>query len=96
MPLSSAPIEKESRKIVDRLADAVAEIPTANAALLTIAEVAVWLNTSKAWVRDHATRSSPRIPVVRLGEQRALLRFRQQDIEEFITQHLSDDEKSVQ
>jgi predicted DNA-binding transcriptional regulator AlpA len=57
--------------------------------LLTLNDVAKMLNTSKAWVRDHATRRNPRIPVVRLGGQRALLRFRTQDIENFIDAHLS-------
>jgi len=46
------------------------------------------LSVSKAWVRDHATRRNPRIPVVRLGGKRAVLRFRAQDIEQFIAQHL--------
>jgi hypothetical protein len=36
-------------------------------ALLSLDDVARTLGVSKAWVRDHATRRSPRIPVVRLG-----------------------------
>jgi predicted DNA-binding transcriptional regulator AlpA len=56
--------------------------------LLTLSEVAKMLNTSKAWVRDHATRRNPRLPVVRFGGQRAILRFRLEDIETFIAQHL--------
>jgi predicted DNA-binding transcriptional regulator AlpA len=56
--------------------------------LLTLDQVAKMLGTSKAWVRDHATRRSPRIPCVRLGGRRALLRFRPQDIETFIDKHL--------
>jgi predicted DNA-binding transcriptional regulator AlpA len=36
---------------------------------------------SAGWVRDHATRKQPRLRAVKLGK---LLRFRQQDIEEFI------------
>ena len=56
--------------------------------LLTLGDVAKMLNTSKAWVRDHATRRNPRIPCVRLGGRRALLRFRRQDIETFIERHL--------
>jgi predicted DNA-binding transcriptional regulator AlpA len=56
--------------------------------LLTLDEVAVQLGVSKAWARDHATRRNPRIPVVRLGGKRALLRFRPQDVEQFITEHL--------
>jgi predicted DNA-binding transcriptional regulator AlpA len=57
--------------------------------LLTLEQVAHMLGVSKAWVRDHATRRNPRIPVVRLGGKRALLRFRGQDIENFINTHLS-------
>jgi predicted DNA-binding transcriptional regulator AlpA len=56
--------------------------------LLTVDDVALLLGTSKAWVRDHATRRNPRIPVVRLGGRRALLRFRQQDVEKFVAEHL--------
>jgi predicted DNA-binding transcriptional regulator AlpA len=56
--------------------------------LLTLDEVARKLGVSKAWVRDHATRRNPRIPVVRFGDRRAVLRFRPQDIEQFISQHL--------
>jgi predicted DNA-binding transcriptional regulator AlpA len=56
--------------------------------LLTLSEVAKMLNTSKAWVRDHATRRNPRLPVVRFGGRRAILRFRLEDVETFIAQHL--------
>jgi hypothetical protein len=56
--------------------------------LLTLDQVSEMLSVSKAWVRDHATRRNPRIPVVRLGGKRAVLRFRPQDIENFITAHL--------
>ncbi len=56
--------------------------------LLTLDDVAIHLGVSKAWVRDHATRRNPRIPVVRLGGKRAVLRFRSQDIESFINDHL--------
>ena len=59
-----------------------------NSRLLTLEDVARRLGVSKAWVRDHATRRSPRIPVVRFGDRRAVLRFRPQDIEHFIAQHL--------
>lgn len=58
--------------------------------LLSLDQVATTLGTSKAWVRDHATRRNPRIPVVRLGGKRALLRFRPQDIQRFITDHLDE------
>jgi excisionase family DNA binding protein len=65
--------------------------PTMNdlgARLLTLDEVAAWLGVSHDWVRDHATRRNPRIPVVRLGGKRALLRFRPQDVQQFIEKHL--------
>lgn len=56
--------------------------------LLTIEQVATQLGVSKAWVRDHATRRSPRIPCVRFGDRRAVVRFRSQDIRQFIDTHL--------
>jgi predicted DNA-binding transcriptional regulator AlpA len=61
---------------------------TDNKPLLSIAEVAAQLGVSKAWVRDHATRRKPRIPVVRLGGKRALLRFRPCDVNQFVADHL--------
>jgi hypothetical protein len=65
--------------------------------LLTLAEVAQQLGVSIGWARDHATRRNPRIPVVRLGGKRALLRFRQQDVEQFIIEHLvSTEERRIQ
>jgi hypothetical protein len=54
------------------------------ASLLTLDQVASLLGTSKGWVRDHATRRHPRIPVVRFGDKHAVLRFRPQDVEAFI------------
>ena len=68
----------EQQKLVDHVATP----------LLTVDDVALLLGTSHAWGRDHATRRNPRIPVVRLGGRRALLRFRQQDVEKFIAEHL--------
>ena len=56
--------------------------------LLTLEDVAIALGVSRDWVRDHATRRNPRIPVVRLGAKRAVLRFRQQDLDKFIADHL--------
>src|SRR5690349_5150880 len=56
--------------------------------LLTIQQVARLLAVSPAWVRDHATRRNPRIPVVRFGGRRAVLRFRSQDIEQFVAQNI--------
>jgi Helix-turn-helix domain len=49
--------------------------------LLGPAEVAKWLGVSVAWVRDHATRKSPRLPAVKAGK---LLRFRPIDVKDFI------------
>jgi len=63
--------------------------------LLSLEDVAQMLGVSKAWVRDHATRRSPRIPVVRLGGRRAVLRFRALDIENFINAHLQVHEGGV-
>jgi predicted DNA-binding transcriptional regulator AlpA len=63
--------------------------------LLTLDHVAQLLGVSKAWVRDHATRRNPRLPVVRLGGKRAILRFRSQDVENFINAHLQVQEGGV-
>jgi excisionase family DNA binding protein len=63
--------------------------------LMTLDEVAARLGVSKAWVRDHATRRNPRIPVVRFGERRALLRFRPEDVEAFINSNLNLQERSI-
>jgi len=56
--------------------------------LLTLDQVAAVLGVSKAWVRDHATRRQPRLPVIRLGGKRAVLRFRPRDVETFIDSNL--------
>jgi predicted DNA-binding transcriptional regulator AlpA len=76
-------------EVVARGANALTHPPTANpVSLLTLDQVAEMFQVSKAWVRDHATRREPRIPVVRFGDRRAVLRFRAQDVEQFIAQHL--------
>jgi excisionase family DNA binding protein len=49
--------------------------------LLTPGDVAKWLGVSAAWVRDHATRKQPRLPVVRLGK---LMRFKAAEVEQFL------------
>ena len=49
--------------------------------LLTVEDLAGRLQVSAAWVRDHATRKQPRLPVVRIGK---LLRFRREEIEKWI------------
>jgi excisionase family DNA binding protein len=53
--------------------------------LLTPEQVARRLRVSPRWVRDHATRRSPRIPAVDLGSR---VRFRPSDVEEFIRQRI--------
>jgi excisionase family DNA binding protein len=63
------------------------------ASLMSLDDVAELLQVSKGWVRDHTTRRSPRIPVVRFGGRRAVLRFRREDIDQFITAHLISTEK---
>ena len=55
--------------------------------LLTAKDVAERLGVSERWVRDHATRRFPRIPVIKLGP---LLRFRLEDIEEFLACQMQD------
>jgi excisionase family DNA binding protein len=49
--------------------------------LLTVDDVAALLQVSPDWVRDHASRKQPRLPVVRVGK---LLRFRLHEIERWI------------
>jgi hypothetical protein len=49
--------------------------------LLGPADVARWLGVSSGWVRDHATRKEPRLKSVKVGK---LLRFRPEDIEDFL------------
>jgi predicted DNA-binding transcriptional regulator AlpA len=56
--------------------------------LLTPEEVAELLGMSAAWVRDHATRREPRIPVIRLGGKRARMRFQVDAVRQYIAQHL--------
>lgn len=53
--------------------------------LLTPEQVAKRLRVSPRWVRDHATRRSPRIPAVDLGSR---MRFRPSDIEQFIRERM--------
>jgi predicted DNA-binding transcriptional regulator AlpA len=64
------------------------QIEHAPTPLLNIADVAKLLGVSRDWVRDHSTRRNPRIPVVRLGGRRALLRYRQSDVDNFIAENL--------
>ncbi len=50
-------------------------------------QAAELLGVSERWVRDHATRRFPKIPVVKLGP---LLRFRPGDIEQFVESQRDD------
>lgn len=55
--------------------------------LLTPEQVASRLNVSPDWVRDHSSRKTPRLPVIRLGGgpgRAGLLRYRASDIERFV------------
>jgi excisionase family DNA binding protein len=56
--------------------------------LLSPQEVADRMGVSERWVRDHATRRSPRIRAVKLGP---LLRFRWSDVEDFLSNQLLED-----
>ena len=51
--------------------------------LLTPRQVAVRLQVSVAWVRDHSTRKHPRLPVLHIG---GLLRFDAADIDRWIAE----------
>jgi predicted DNA-binding transcriptional regulator AlpA len=83
----------ERQQLVEKHA---VEVATAQPTpLLTLDRVAELLGVSRAWVRDHATRRNPRLPVVRFGQRRAVLRFRQQDVERFIVEHLVSAERSI-
>lgn len=62
--------------------------PRPDERLLTPREVADRLGVSQRWVRDHATRRSPRITAVKLG---SLLRFRWADVEDFLRRHILED-----
>jgi excisionase family DNA binding protein len=64
--------------------------------LLTLDQVAARLGVSREWVRDHATRRQPRIPVIRLGGRRALLRFRPEDVNKFIESNLLSGQEAPQ
>jgi excisionase family DNA binding protein len=61
-------------------------------ALTTAVEVAKRLGVSERWVRDHATRRSPRMPVIKLG---CLLRFPKEDVEEFINAQRDDHSTTI-
>jgi hypothetical protein len=55
--------------------------------LLTPEQVAERLHVSPDWVRDHSSRKTPRLPVIRLGGgpgRAGVLRYRASDIERYI------------
>ena len=57
--------------------------------LLTPDQVAERLSVSVDWVRDHSSRKTPRLPVIRLGGgpgRKGLLRYRAGEIEKFIAE----------
>jgi len=60
--------------------------------LLTPEQVAKRLRVSPRWVRDHATRRSPRIPAVDLGSR---MRFRPSDVEQFIRERIQGSSQKV-
>lgn len=65
--------------------------PPAREKLLTVDEVAKWLDVSREWVRSHANGNrQPGIPCVLVGK---LLRFRRADIESFIESQLTEPKK---
>jgi hypothetical protein len=49
--------------------------------LLTPQEVCQWLDVTMNWLYDHTTRSQPIVPHVRMGK---VIRFRRNDVAEFI------------
>ncbi|PSH02777.1 MAG: hypothetical protein CXZ00_15745 [Acidobacteria bacterium] len=55
--------------------------------LLNAQQVAERLGVSERWVRDHATRRAPRLPVVKLGP---LVRFRIADVNDFVERQRDD------
>ena len=62
--------------------------------LLNSREVAEWLGVSLDWVQAHSRgKKIPRIPAVLLGtghHGRQMLRFRREDVEKFILDHIKD------
>lgn len=50
--------------------------------LLTVAEVAAWLQVTESWVRAHACgRRAPAIPAIRVS--RAVLRFKESELNDW-------------
>jgi predicted DNA-binding transcriptional regulator AlpA len=67
--------------------DSASAVAISTDRLLNPKQVADRLGVSERWVRDHASRRSPRIAVVRLGP---LVRFRVADIETFLENQRDD------
>jgi hypothetical protein len=66
--------------------------------LLTPEQVAERLNVSAEWVRDHSSRKTPRLPVIRLGGgpgRAGLLRYKASDIEKFIEEMMRLSQRQV-
>lgn len=53
--------------------------------VLTVEQVAAWLQVTPAWVRAHANGNrSPKLPAIKLGKH---VRFRRADVEDFLVNH---------
>lgn len=72
----------------------VLQFPPTPERLLNSREVAEWLGVSLDWVQAHALgKKIPRIPAILLGAGRygrPMLRFRREDVEKFIVDHMQD------
>ena len=73
---------RNTESLTLRLSGAPAKEARKGVALHTVSEVADMLQVSEAWVRDHSTRKQPRLKCVKVGK---LLRYKLEDIEEFIS-----------
>lgn len=65
--------------------------------LLTAQQVATYFGSSTDWVYDHVNRHEPRLRAVRLchnrGRGRTLIRFRPEDVQEFVDRQLDPPKK---
>jgi excisionase family DNA binding protein len=51
--------------------------------MLTVSDIARWLNVSIGWVHDHASgRRQPVLPSIKLGKS---VRFREEDVNAWLT-----------
>lgn len=62
--------------------------PPATEVLMSVEEVAAWLQVSPEWVRQHANgRRRPALPRLKMGSSKnAVVRFRRADVQAFIDQ----------